>query len=114
LTPEDVTDTMSRNVGNYIPLLTVQYPIRAQLLSTSRRKTAVTHVLTLHYRYGLYKTVAKVHKMGDIDVVSMMVQWPIQCVMSPLCGVQRDRSWWKDVVLCSSWAEPSGCVRNLY
>ena len=38
------------------------------------------------------KTLATVFKTGDIDVVAVMVQWAIYCVISPLCGVQRDRS----------------------
>jgi hypothetical protein len=35
----------------------------------------------------LLQTVVKVVKIGNLDVVSVVVHWVIQCVMSALCAV---------------------------
>jgi len=40
---EDGTGRLSRNVGKVIPLRAAQYPRRAHISSTSRRKPDITH-----------------------------------------------------------------------
>jgi len=35
------------------------------------------------------KTVVKIVKNGNIDVVLMMVKWAIQCFVASLCGVSK-------------------------
>ena len=40
----------------------------------------------LPYNCGFYQKVVKIVKTGNIDVVSITVQWVIQCVISSLFG----------------------------
>jgi len=43
LTPEDGTDSLSRNVGKELPLLAASWPRRAQFSSAPRREPEITH-----------------------------------------------------------------------
>jgi hypothetical protein len=43
----------------------------------------------LHCRYGFIKTAAKIVKIGNREVESMVVEWAIRFVVSLFCGVQR-------------------------
>jgi hypothetical protein len=47
LTLEDGTDTLSRSVGNGLPLDVALYPRRAQILTASRRKPEITNYVYL-------------------------------------------------------------------
>ena len=65
----------------------------SHLFSCVRLKSLI--FLTLLYKYGSYKKSSyNIYKRGDIDLESVMAQWAIYCVISQLCGVQRDRSLW--------------------
>ena len=39
--------------------------------------------------------------MFNIEVVSVVVKWVIQCVISRMCGFQKGRSRWNETLLYS-------------
>jgi hypothetical protein len=49
------------------------------------------------------QTVVKIVQIGNIDIVSVVVRWPIECVMSAFCGVSK-----------RSFSVEGVCVQNLY
>ena len=43
----------------------------------------------LQYRCGFITRVVKTAKIGNVDVVWVVVNWAIHCVMSALCAVEK-------------------------
>jgi hypothetical protein len=110
---DDVTDRLSRNFGNKLPLYAVQHPRRAQISFTRRWKPEITHqyVLTETLHVGASSEVSWRHEPDNV-----LRYFKRSCnARNEQTWIDRDvtiRYWWWSKTLVVS-VELHACVQRV-